>query len=209
LVSACKVEDEDGDETTTDDQTPLPGWPMDLRLDGVAQAITQTTGPDGCAAWDSLAPGFTYGVQEEAAEGWLSLTDQIHHFPPAQSGDVFRHTFVNSRYAAVTACKLEDADGDLNTGDDQAPLPEWLINLTVDGVRQEPGQLTGPDGCATWDGLAPGKTYGLEEALSPGWLPLTPVQIEFGPAVSGGDYQYSFINMQVSRWFVYLPMLVK
>jgi hypothetical protein len=206
---ACKVEDAGGDPATSDDQTPLQNWPIDLRVDGVAQGITQTTGLDGCVAWDDLPPGPAYGLQEESPAGWLALTGTSHDFGPAISGGIYTHTFVNTQQVSVTACKLQDADGDLATTGDQTPLQNWALFLTVDGVRQEPGQLTGSDGCFTWNGLAPGKTYGLEETLAEGWLALTPVQIEFGPAVSGGAYQYSFVNAQVSRWFVYLPALVR
>jgi hypothetical protein len=208
-VTACKVEDADGDAATTGDQTPLENWAIDLRIDGVAQGITQTTGIDGCVSWDNLALGPAYGVQEETADGWLNLTAQAHDFSPAQSGDELVHTFANSRYVSVTACKLEDADGLLVTDDDRAPVLDWTITLTVDSIRQEPGQVTSSDGCYAWNGLAPGSTYGLEEALEEGWRALTPVMIEFEPAVSGGDYQYTFINTQATLWFLYLPLLSK
>jgi hypothetical protein len=208
-VSACKVEDADGDLTTSNDRTPVENWAIDLRIDGLAQGITQTTGLDGCATWAGLAPGLTYGLQEETAAGWLNLTDHVHDFPAAQSGDALAHTFVDSQFVAVTACKLEDVDGNLGTDEDLTPVAGWTITLTVDGVGQQPGQLTGPDGCVTWDGLAPGSTYGLEEALREGWRALTPVRIRFEPAVSGASYQNVFINTQASRWFIYLPALAK
>jgi len=59
------------------------------------------------------------------------------------SGDISTDkNFRNYQNVDVTACKVEDADGDLATTDDQTPISEWTVYLSIDGIRQTPGQLT-------------------------------------------------------------------
>jgi hypothetical protein len=110
--------------------------------------------------------------------------------------------------SSVTACKLEDADGDLGTQDDQTPLPGWRVYLTVDGLRQEPGELTRAAGCYTWLDLEPGHVYGLEEEIPNGWSALTPGSHEFGTAVAGERYEHAFVNSR-SATKVFLPLVLR
>jgi len=110
--------------------------------------------------------------------------------------------------SSVTACKLEDAGGDLGTQDDQTPVPGWRMFLTVDGVRQEPGSLTSAAGCYTWLDLEPGHTYGVEEEVPSGWSALTPERHEFGVGVAGESYRYVFVNTR-SVMKVFLPIVLR
>jgi streptogramin lyase len=114
--------------------------------------------------------------------------------------------------AEVTACKVEDLDRDPLTTADQVPVENWMIYLSVDGTRQEPGQLTGSDGCTTWTDLALGITYGVVEDSPSGWTALTPISHTFGTLLSGQVVSYIFINAEevaVDYVFIYLPMVVR
>lgn len=63
----------------------------------MAQAITQTTGLDGCTTWSDLDPGVTYGLVEQLPEGWKALIPTSHQFDPAASGAAYSYTFINTR----------------------------------------------------------------------------------------------------------------
>jgi hypothetical protein len=197
-VTACKVEDADGDLSTTGDQVPVPGWMVYLSIDGVRQEPGQPTGADGCYTWTGLGPGHSYDVEEDdPAPEWTALTPLSHNFGPATSGSSYSYTFANFKNVDVTACKVEDADGDLSTTGDHTPVPGWMVYLSIDGVRQEPGQLTGADGCYTWTNLGPGHSYDVEEDdPAPEWTALTPLSRDFGPATSGETYSFTFVNFK-------------
>lgn len=111
--------------------------------------------------------------------------------------------------SAVTACKLEDADGNLGTQDDQMPVPGWRVYLSVDGVRQEPAELTRAAGCYTWLDLEPGHTYGIEEEVQQGWSALTPESHDFGVGVAGQRYQHAFVNTRDGTIKVFLPLVLR
>jgi hypothetical protein len=109
----------------------------------------------------------------------------------------------------VSACKHADADGDLSTADDRTPLPGWRVYLTIDGVRQEPGELTRAAGCYTWLDLDSGHSYGVAEELATGWRALTPEEKEFGPAVAGVLYRHTFVNFEQGESLIFLPLVLR
>jgi hypothetical protein len=191
-VTACKLEDVDADPTTAADRIAVEGWTVYLWKDGKI-VDTQLTGKDGCYTWEDLEPGPTYGVSEEVPAGWFAWTPTFFFFDPSVSGGEYSYTFINSRLVEVTACKLQDLDGDLATTDDQVVLSGWTVNLWKDGKIVDT-QLTGEDGCYTWTDLEPGATYGVSEEVPAGWIALTPTFFFFDRSVSGGEYEYTFIN---------------
>ena len=195
-VTACKSVDADGDPNTTGDQTSREGWTVYLSVDGVRQEPGQLTGSDGCTTWSDLAPAQAYGVEEDLPSGWTALTPTIHDFGQVTSGRAYTHTFLNAESAEVTACKSVDADGDPATTGDQAPREGWTVYLSVDDVRQVPGQLTGVGGCTTWSDLAPAQAYGVEEDLPSGWTPLAPTSHDFGTVIAGQAYTHTFVNAE-------------
>jgi hypothetical protein len=196
-VEACKFDDKTGDGLTPDD-TPIAGWTVNLTKNGIVQD-TEPTGPDGCYTWTDLGPvpGGYYDVSEVVPPGWTPTSVTSHDFDsPPLSGASYSFTFTNFENVNVTACKLEDADGDLATTNDQTPIPGWTVYLSIDGVRQLPGRPTGADGCYTWADLGPGHSYDVEEDVPAGWTPLTPTSVDFGPAVSGMSYSFTFKNFE-------------
>ena len=196
-VSACKRADADGDLATGGDQTPVEGWTVYLVVDGERQEPGQPTGASGCHTWSDLEPGPSYGVEEDLPHGWTALTGTSHDFGEIAAGQSHTHWFINAESVDVTACKAKDADGDQGTPGDRAPVAGWTVYLSVDDVRQEPGELTGGDGCATWGDLAPAHPYAVQEDdPGPQWTALTPLSHTFGVAAPGEAYTFTFVNAQ-------------
>ncbi len=108
----------------------------------------------------------------------------------------------------VTACKWKDADGTLDTSDDQTPVTDWPLYLRIDGERQTPGKLTGPDGCAYWDVPLGQYSYGVEEDAAESWVALTETSHDFGLLQIGQVYSHTFINHQEGS-LIYLPLILK
>jgi hypothetical protein len=96
--------------------------------------------------------------------------------------------------AEATACKLQDLDQNLLTTTDRVPVRNWTLYLTIGGVRQMPGQVTGADGCTTWSDLTPDLVYGVEEDLPSEWQALTPTTHSFGAAAPLAQLSHTFIN---------------
>jgi streptogramin lyase len=152
------------------------------------------------AGWTVLpleSDSFPWGVAVQGEDLWAVDNGQ---------GKLLRKDVLTS----LTACKLNDADGDPATSEDQSPLPGWTLYLTLNGQRQ-PGVLTGPDGCFTWPDLNIGIVTGVEEEQRPGWVALGPTSHDLGPLELGLSYQHSFVNTEsVSlNGGVYLPMLLR
>lgn len=205
-LTACKLQDADGSPDTSDDQSTLTDWPLYLTEDGVPQETPHFTASDGCTTWHKLVTSVDYGVLEVDTLGWSSLTPATHDFGVLQSGKSYVHSFINAQNVTVGACSLSDADGDLFTTEDQAPLPGSTVFLHVDGVRLEPGEVTGADGCHTWEELAPNHVYGVSQIATSGWKAVTSSSYNFGLALPGEAYTHNFINGKINLP-VYLPMI--
>jgi hypothetical protein len=52
-----------------------------------------------------------------------------------------------------------------------------------------------------------GHSYGMEEAVEPGWRALTPTSYDFGPAVPGESYEAEFVNSTAK--LIFLPLVLK
>jgi hypothetical protein len=130
-------------------------------------------------------------LHEEIRAGWTPTTATETIFDPIESGESYSFTFANFENVDVTACKDYDHFDGRYT-----PIVGWTVYLSIDGVRQTPGQLTGADGCYTWTNLGPGHSYDVEEDIPSGWFAITPTSHDFGPAVSGEAYSYTFINSE-------------
>jgi hypothetical protein len=136
-------------------------------------------------------------VHEVVPDDWYAWTPTEFDCDPIASGGTCSYTFVNSEKVDVTACKVEDLDGDLATDTDRLPLTLWTVKLSVEGEVVDT-QLTGLDGCYTWEDLDPGVSYDVHEELLPGWYALTPTSKVWtaADATSGAELTYTFINSQ-------------
>lgn len=97
-VIACKLRDTDGSLATTNDQTPIAGWWVNLTKNGVVQD-TKQTGENGCYTWKNLPPvvGGYYDVSEVTQSGWIALTPTSYIFEsPPHSGASYSFTFINT-----------------------------------------------------------------------------------------------------------------
>ena len=186
---------------TPDCTPPLDPTPADSakknsgRMDFTPASYTNLADSAGWKIWQAPDGGLPYGVRLSGKSVWRA--------------DYYRKVMIwEFSGTVVSACTLADQDGNPATTADQTPLEGWRVYLEVDGVRQEPGELTSEAGCYTWLDLDSGHTYAVEEVLQEGWEALTPVTVDFGAAVEGQLYQNSFINtVEVDK--IYLPLVIR
>ena len=108
--------------------------------------------------------------------------------------------------ASITACKLQDTDGNLQTVNDRAPVAGWGMTLYKDNVSQGQ-QVTDANGCTSWAALPLEAAYkGSEEARS-GWSALTGVECDKGVITAPGSYNCEFVNWQPPLYQVFLPLI--
>jgi hypothetical protein len=98
-----------------------------------------------------------------ASGSWLTATIALEVFIPAACwiAPEMPHAMYLSGVSA-TACKDEDANGSLGTPRHQVPIPGSPVNLSIGGVRQTPGKVTGAQGCFTWLDLEPEPSRDVE-----------------------------------------------
>ncbi len=111
--------------------------------------------------------------------------------------------------ATITACKYSDADGELTTTDDRAPLAGWGMTLYQDDVWLGT-QLTGENGCTSWSELPLGASYRVQEAAQEGWAALEPADsiCDLGNITQVGQYDCDFINWKEES-NIFLPLVIK
>jgi hypothetical protein len=195
-ISGYKWEDLDGDGVWDMDEPALEGWTITLSGDA---SDSTTTDQDGAYLFQGLLEG-TYTVSETLEPGWTQTYpggDGTHTINLGDGEFSSDNNFGNFQNVNVTACKMEDLDGNIGTTGDQTPISGWTVYLSINGVRQTPGQATGPDGCYTWTDLPPGNSYDVEEDVPAGWINLTLTSNDFGQAVPGEVYSYTFVNFQL------------
>lgn len=196
-VTACKVEDADGDLETTADQTPIHGWTVQLSVDGEIED-SQLTGEDGCFTWTNLGPGVSYDVAEVVPPGWTALTPLSHDFGLAQSGRTYSLTFANFENVDVTVCKRVDLNGDRVVSLDPVYTQGWRMSLQP-GEGSPIEQTTGLNGCTTFANLGP-NGYTIAEEHKDGWIQTFPHDGQHSfRAASGFDLTFDFGNFQLGH----------
>ena len=182
------------------------GWPYDFTEPVDGGTVTNTFYTPGTHV--AGTPG-TYTACETRFDGWTqtaayldgaskSAAQCVSVTVAGTSSETHEIWFGNFRNVSVQACKLEDVDGDIDTTDDQTPIPGWTVKLTKNGVVQDT-RLTGTDGCYTWTNLGPvpGGYYDVAEVVPSGWTPLTPTSHVFAsPPTSGASYSFTFKNWE-------------
>lgn len=111
--------------------------------------------------------------------------------------------------ATITACKFSDADGELTTTVDRAPMAGWGMTLYQDDASLGT-QLTGENGCTSWSELPLGAAYRVQEVAQEGWLALEPANgiCDLGNITQVGQYDCEFINWKEES-NIFLPLVVK
>ncbi|MFX1354703.1 MAG: SdrD B-like domain-containing protein, partial [Promethearchaeota archaeon] len=187
----------------------LEGWEIDLYTNAVGAqptfVISTTTDATGAYTF-SVTAGVPYLVCEVLQADWYQSHPDTGATCPngtvgydftLQPGQVdLDNNFGNFQNVDVTACKLEDVDGNPDTDADRVPVADWPVALTIDGVIVDE-QLTLEDGCYTWTDLSPGSVYDVHEDLLPGWLAWTPTDWVFPSSQSGDSFSYTFTNSRL------------
>lgn len=195
-ITVCKVVDADGNLTTTNDQTPVPGWGMQLNVDGVASGNAQLTGSNGCYTFTNLGPGHDYSVTEENRAGWTPLSDPTYtyDFGTPADGQNETHTFINFTNGSISGEKFNDINGNgvKNTG--EPGLSGWTIYLDLNNNGKldagEPSTTTDSNGNYSFTDLGPG-TYYVREVGQPGWVQKvapSPITLTSGQNVTNADF---------------------
>lgn len=194
-----------GDEWVT-------GWQVDF------------TDPSGLASslwtpWTILAePPGAWSFTEATPQGTLqtaSFVDGAQTIPfPANpvtvtvagtSGEKHEVVFGDVGLGALKACKLYDRNGNGAADEGEPFIPGWRFSLSgvlANGSSYGPAiQLTGGDGCTTFQDLLPG-TYTVSETLPAGWFtvgdvfspPIDVVSTLSGSVIAGRAYEFGFLN---------------
>jgi hypothetical protein len=196
--TGMKFEDVNGNGKKDGGEPGLSDWTIKLDgTDGMGNAIHLSTTTNASGNYSFNVPPGTYTVCEVQQAGWTQTypIGGCYNITLTSGQVENNNNFGNFKNVKVKACKVEDADGDLATTNDQTAIKDWTVYLSIDSVRQLPGQLTGDDGCYTWLDLGPGHSYDVEEDdPAPEWTPLTPLTHDFGPAMSGQSYSFTFKN---------------
>lgn len=173
-VTACKKEDADGSLTTTNDQSDVAGWTVNLVTDAgtnTETTDTQTTGRNGCYTWTNLGPNHSYSVTESMQSGWQALS--ATSFPvTVTSGNDQTFTFVNFHLVGISGYKFSDNNGNGSWDQGELGLAGWTIKLEDTNGNVLATTTTGADGAYSFTNLAPG-TYRVREAGQTGWVQKT------------------------------------
>lgn len=187
-VTACKLEDIDGDPSTAYDRFPVPDWAVQLTLNGDV-IDTELTSDDGCYTWADavyVLPPDYYEVREVAPDDWYPWTPTSFDCDPVPSGLICSHTFVNSRYAQSAGYQWNDlnADGIWQQPNEPA-LSGWIVELwDVSGIAPTfvISDTTDVNGYYDFDMVVPGTTYAVCEVLAPGFMQTYPDGTKDPPA---------------------------
>lgn len=134
---------------------------------------------------------FTFcGVLEEGWSRSFPAGDGCHalSFALTEPGSILNLDFGNWYPVEVVACRQQGRRGSLQEAG------EFVIALLQDGQTLDT-RLAGEDGCASWNGLDPGRVYGVRaesglEGFAPGELEWT-----FPRAKSGDLLSHTFMDM--------------
>ena len=191
-ISGFKYIDTNGNGTLDTGELGGSGWLITLWNSANQVVDTQTTGTDGSYSFTSLLPD-TYSLTETLTSGWTPTAAPTGGVVLGAGDVATGENFLNFQNVSVTACKVEDADGDPTTTNDQTLVPGWTVSLTTDG-KTTSTETTGSNGCYTWGDLGPDHAYGVEEETQAGWSALGTTSYSFGLAQSGSTYSYTFAN---------------
>ena len=149
----------------------LPNWTIDIkRNDGTQRPLTSNTGPEGWTKFEHLAIG-DWTVSEEIRPGWRVVGDSTRSVTLDQpSVDCDEITFTNEPTGCIDGYKINQ----LETG-----LGGWTITAKNKTTKEPISATTGADGYFRINNLIL-DTYLVSENPSqyPGWIPVTPSEIE-------------------------------
>ncbi len=184
-----------------DGVTAIANWLVELwscasDFTGCVLGDSTTTNENGFYSFTNLVTGF-YKVMEELVNTYtpVGVTEYDQQISPGTVSE--NNNFANFKNIDITACKVKDADADLETTQDQTTVSSWDMTLIVDGVAQETSYPTGKDGCYTWENLGPDHTYGVSEESRSGWAALGDTSVSFGEPEDGVNESHTFYNTEL------------
>jgi len=145
----------------------------------------------------SLLPG-TYSVFEnDYSTSWNTFSscdngDSVESISLA-SGDSVTCTFTNTKYASISGYKINDADGNQDTTDDQTHVPNWGIELWDSDTNRLKETTTSLEGSYIFSNILPG-TYWVKEVLTAGWAVLTVSEQEVTVVAGEDKTNINFVN---------------
>ncbi|QLG69612.1 MAG: internalin, putative [Candidatus Woesebacteria bacterium] len=199
-VAGIKYNDINGNGVKNDGENGLSGWTVKLMDEaGTTELASTTTDVNGNYSFMNIVPG-NYKVCEINQTDWsntdpgVGLTSPVCNSITVVAGEQTISNFGNFQNVSIKACKLEDADADTQTTNDQTPISGWSVSLIKNGdTNNKDTKTTGEDGCYTWSNLGPG-SYAVSEEVQTGWTNLTPTTYDFGTVLSGSKNSFTFIN---------------
>lgn len=154
-----------------------------------------TTLANGFYSFDNLVSGFYQVVEDLTDTSYTPVTVTSHDATISAGLQSTGNNFSNFKNINITVCKVNDADGDIQTTEDRSPLSGWTMTLFSDGQQQGEAQNTGREnGCTTFTNLGPNHTYSVTETLQAGWANLTDLTHNFGTPTDGVNQNFTFIN---------------
>ena len=129
-IFGYKLNDADGNYSTTNDRTGVAGWTIELWQNDTLKAST-TTANDGSYSFYNVQPG-AYQLKEAVQAGWYKIyptgsTLTVNLNPGQSSTD---NNFVNVKYPSIKVIKNVDTNGDGTIDQYNATDWQWNINNT-------------------------------------------------------------------------------
>ncbi|MFZ6035881.1 MAG: SdrD B-like domain-containing protein [Patescibacteria group bacterium] len=197
-ISGYKFEDMNANGTWDQGEPALEGWKIIL-----SNGSFLYTDEFGYYQFTGLEAD-TYSLSEDIQDGWVQMAAPSDVVVTSGT-DSTDNNFGNTELSTITATKLIDADGSLDSNGDQTVKAGWTVQLWKNGAQFGSDQVTDANGQYTWTNLMPG-TYTVKEVFdSNEFTPLT--ETEFLVEITSGDAEsVTFINFENADLKVYKYM---
>ncbi len=201
-ISGYKLNDLDGEASTTNDRIAIEGWTIELykHISGDTYEKVDETETDslGKFFFEGLLPG-QYQLREVLQIGWIQLSGLTIDVTLTAGEEDINNNFINIKLGEIQICKYEDINGDGNKDSGDFGLKDiplilskyigetWVPQSTVE---------TGENGCYTFLRLYPG-TYRVTEdytqAILQDYYPSNGVAYK-DFTISGNQASWDFFN---------------
>jgi hypothetical protein len=207
MLDGYKIHDRDADGDLNGlYDVGLADWEITITGTGfLGEEINETLTTDINGYWMYQSQEYTFQGQDKPQtahlvvcevlqDGWMQSypTPSCYEFDIDPEGVTYLQglNFGNYMPVDITVCKEIGNYSDSFT----VPYEGWTVYLYQDGALFDT-QLTGEDGCYTWEDLAPGYSYAVGEEDPVEWVPEDGAFFDFGDVLSGdGPFSHTFVN---------------
>ncbi len=189
-ISGYKFNDLNGNHAWDNGEPTLAGWKIML-----SNGQSTYTDANGYYEFTGLLGG-AYSLSEDiqSQNGWVQMVAPSS-VTVTTGTDSTHNDFGNTKLASITAKKLIDADGSLQTTGDQTVKAGWTVQLWLNGNQYGGDQVTDATGTYTWSNLLPGDYTVKEIFNSDDYTALTAT--EYHITIQSGDQKLAtFINFE-------------